>query len=102
MEAVRRVQTLHEIWREYGVRPVAVSQRKKELATRSGLGCRESRADAASYVYRKLLFGEIGPLRMELDSMKRNLDCERGDLHESWIDGRGELAVMRRCALAAP
>lgn len=43
MESVRGVKTLNEIGQQYGVHPVVVGQRKKELVERSATLCEGKR-----------------------------------------------------------
>ena len=73
LEAVRGVKTINEIGQAYGVHPVQVGQWKREMleqaetvfATKRGPRSADGRADT------ERLYSEIGRLKMELDTLKK-------------------------------
>lgn len=73
LEAVRGVKTINEIGQAYGVNPVQVSRRKKEIQEQAKTLFEGKRGPqpVAKQSEQDWLHGDIGRLKMELDWHKK-------------------------------
>ena len=73
LEAIRGVQTVNEIGREFGVHPTQVGLWKKELLDQAGrlFDAKRGPKPADPLASPERLYSEIGRLKMELDWLKK-------------------------------
>ena len=103
MEAISGRKTIQEIAADHAIHPIQVSQWKKqlldgtsELFTRG----KKNKVKEESQVKEAELFQQIGKLQMELEWLKKNLNCfDAHELRKLVDPDHPELSVSRQCAL---
>ena len=103
MEAIIGRKTLQEIAADHAVHPIQVSQWKKQLLEgASDLFTRGKKAQAKdeSQAKEAELFQQIGKLQMELEWLKKSLNCSVARELRKLVDhDHPELTVSRQCEL---
>jgi putative transposase len=103
MEAISGRKTLQEIAADHAVHPIRVSQWKKQLLEgASDLFTRGKKTQAKdeSQAKEAELFQQIGKLQMELEWLKKSLNCSDARELRKLVDhDHPELTVSRQCEL---
>jgi putative transposase len=103
MEAISGRKTIQEIAADHAIHPIQVSQWKRQLLDGASELCsrgKQSKDKEELQAKEAELFQQIGRLQMELEWLKKNLNCS--DAHEvrKLVDhDHPELSVNRQCAL---
>jgi transposase-like protein len=101
LEAVRGVKTVTEIAQEYGVHPVLVCQRKKEILDNAAplFDARRGLKLVDESSPEDKLYREIGRLKMQVDRLKKNRGLPQAE-RSHWIEREDKVPLAMQCELA--
>jgi len=101
LEALRGELTTNQIATRYEVHPSQVTQWKKQALEhlKDSFSSRRAKAQKQDEALQDELYGQIGRLKVELDWLKKNLDCSVDQKRQMIVPGHAHLSIERQCEL---
>lgn len=101
LEAIKGIKTTAEISAKYGVHSTQVTSWKKKAMEilPEAFSVNRKRADIDQAKLVEALYKQIGQLTMEVDWLKKNLNCSDNDKRQPIDSQDPNLSVRRQCKL---
>src|SRR5262245_9415029 len=101
LEAIKGQRTINEIATHYGVHPNQVTQWKKQAieSLPEVFSIRRERDAEGEEALKAELYQQIGQLKVELDWLKKKLDCSIDRKRQLIETGNNLISVRRQCEL---
>jgi len=102
LEAIKGQRTINKIATHYGVHPNLVTQWKKQAVESlpDDFSAKRERAAKEEEALKAKLFQEIGQLKVELDWLKKKLNCSTDQKRQMIEPGHEQISVRRQCELS--